>query len=130
MKFRNMTGYMLGNAHCVHKPGAPWTTNDVPVWICPTIRKALEILERSHINHLDGNALWTTIYRVVARDIECIQMKNGLWFTDRPTKIYVDEPVLYKEPMQLTEEQLLARAAEIMPTMHKITRKAFKERRR
>lgn len=130
MKFRNMTGYMLGTINNQRRPGSQWTMDNAPVWICPTMRKAFEILERSQTNHLDGNVLWTTIYRVVARDIECVQMKNGLWFTEQPTRIYVDEAVLYKDPMQLTEEQLLARATEIMPKLHKITRKAFKERRK
>ena len=130
MKFRNMTGYMLGALNSLHEPGSQWTVYDAPVWICPTLRKAFEVLERSQRNYLNGNALWTTIYRVVANDIECEQMKNGLWFTKQPTKIYVDKPVLYKEPMLPAEEQLLANARAIMPAMQKITRKAFKERRK
>ena len=130
MKFRNMTGYMLGNERAEHRSGAPWINdNSLPVWICPTMRKALEILEKSQVNHLDGNTIWTTIYRVVAHDIECDLMKNGLWLTDMPTKIYVEEPVLYKNPnFFTTEEQLLSNAKDIRVGFSKITRKAFKER--
>ena len=130
MKFRNMTGDMLGNERCEHRSGAPWANdNYYPVWICPTLRKALEILEASQNAHLDGNIVWTTIYRVVARDIECELMKNGLWLTHTPTKIYVDEPVMYKNPnFFMTEEQLLSNANDIRMRFSKITRKAFKEK--
>ena len=129
MKIKNMTGYMLGTSRNIRKPGAPWTGDNTPVWICPTLRKAVEILENSNrACCLEGNVVWTTVYRVVARDIVCVQMKNGLWFTETPTKIYVDSPVFSVNPLSLTEEQLLQNAKVIMPRMTKLTRKAFKER--
>ena len=110
MKVRNLTGFMLGNNHCMHAVGSTWAEHDCRVWICPNLAKAEKVLRQSQQNRLDPSCMWTTIYQVSAKDIVCEQSGNGLLYTNTPTKIFVNRVVAHHEPQVIDEQTLLERA--------------------
>lgn len=110
MKIKNMTGYMLGNDHRKYKIGDAWANHDSRVWVCPSADKAKQILQKSQANTLEPCCVWTTIYRVSARDIVCEKSSGGLWYTCTPTKICVERVVYAQNAHNIAETQLIQNA--------------------
>lgn len=111
MKVKNFTGFMLGNERSQHQIGLSWLNYDAHVWVCPNLSKAKKVLQESQKRmNLEPHAIWTTIYQVSGRDMVFEQGKDGLLYTDVPTKLYVDRIVLQQKPDVITEEFLLANA--------------------
>ena len=110
MKVKNLTGFMLGNSHIVHRIGDVWSGHDCRVWICPNLSKAEKVLRQSQQERLDPSVMWTTIYQVSAKDIVCEQSGNGLLYTNTPSKIVVNRIVARREPSVISEQELLERA--------------------
>ncbi len=111
MKLKNMTGYMLGNSNCVHRVSEAWSNVDSRVWVCSTREKARQMLiESQRVGPLDPHCVWTTIYMVSAKDIVCEKTHDGFWYTNTPTKIFVDRVVYQKEVQQITDADLLVHA--------------------
>ena len=117
MKVKHLTGFMLGNEHCVHRIGSTWSDYDCRVWMCPNLAKAEKILRKSQQEKLDPAVMWDTIYQVSAKDIVCEQSGNGLLYTNTPTKIFVERVVAHHMPPELTQEQLLTRARNMRQDM-------------
>jgi hypothetical protein len=105
--------------------GARWINYDIPVYICTTLDKAKEILGESHIRTLEPSPVWTTIYRVVATDIDCDKYDSGRVWTRQSSKIFVDKPVFYKEPRSLSETALLRNAQRILPHVSKLMNNTY-----
>lgn len=122
MKIKQLTGYMLGNDNHVVMPGEQWCPNPSCVWICRNLNVARAVLRASHKNRIYDIPVWTTIYRVRARNIPHDRMDNDFIYTDAADKIFVDAVVHYQEPPRITERQLLENAqrirASFMKTMH------------
>ncbi len=125
MKLDNLVGYMLAGRGRVIVPGERWINYDVPVYICTTLDKAKEILEESHIRTLEPSPVWTTIYRVVAKDIDCDKYDNERVWTRQASRIFVDKPVFYKEPHKLSEVALLRNAQRILPHFSKLMNNTY-----
>ena len=104
---------MLGNMHHVHSVGSAWSDcDDARVWICATLDQAKRILERSQAADLklEPHVLWETIYQVSARDIVCDRASDGKWYTNTPTKIFVERIVMQRDAMQITDADLIKNA--------------------
>lgn len=113
MRVKNLTGFMLGNMHHVHSVGSAWSNcDDGRVWICATLDKARRILERSQAADLklEPHVLWETVYQVSARDIVCEKTNDGLWYTNTPSKIFVERIVMQRDAMQITDADLIKNA--------------------
>ena len=110
MKFRHLTGFMLGNNRCAHMVGECWSDSDCRVWLCPSLAKEEKVLQKSQMERLEPETMWTTIYQVSAKDIVCEQSGNGLLYTNTPSKIFVERIVAHHMPCEMTQDQLLARA--------------------
>lgn len=110
MILENLNGYMLGNAGHVATRGDQWWDTDEPVYVCNSLDAAKRILFNSHQYGGIVAPVWTTIYRVHARNLPVYKIDGDLIYTDRPTQIFVDAPVFYHAPCIITESQLMANA--------------------
>lgn len=111
MKVKNFTGFMLGNEGCVHQIGSQWLNYDAHIWVCPNLSKAKKVLQESQKRmNLEPHAIWTTIYQVSGRDMVFEQGKDGLLYTDAPTKLFV-ERVALRQPVQTLDEEFLLQNA-------------------
>lgn len=108
MYFNHLTAYMLGNKNHEYVRGEQWWPHDTKVWMCPNMAIAERELQKSQ-NQM-GGAVWTDIYRVRAEDITCEQSNRGLYYTETPTKIFVDTKVV-SGAGNLSEQELLDNAA-------------------
>lgn len=127
MHFNHLTAYMLGNKKHEYVRGEQWWPFDTKVWLCPNLATAEKILNDSQTG-IDG-AGWTEIYRVCADNIDCEQSKRGLYFTETPTKIFVQGKVASKTMNQVNEEVLLANAS-VYGDMFFSRLRSWKRRRR
>ena len=112
---------MLAQDSIIFDANEPWLPYDANVYICPTKEQAKDILNQSHQNTFYP-PVWTTVFRVHAQDIDVI-MKDGLYWTPQASKIFVDGPVYYNAPATGSERALLARGAQIMPTIARLMQK-------
>lgn len=128
MIIKNLTGYMLGNRENAPEVGKQWWPYDVQVFVCANMDKAKEILMQSRKYVLNPDLVWTTIYRVQAKDIECQKIENNLIWTKQPTKIIVDSPVFFSTPRYMNEQDLLNNARRIMPRFSRTMCQAFIDR--
>ena len=126
-RIKNLTGFMLGNDNCVHLLGCAWLPRDSRVWICRNMAKAEKILQESQQNCMRTGCIWTTIYRVVANDIVCEQSGDGMWYTNTPTKIFVDGIVKQCRPDIITEQDLLMRARDAKQKFAKLVEGIVRE---
>lgn len=114
MKIKNMTGYMLGNPNNVHHIGDAWVMTDSRVWGCTSLDKAKRVLaESQRMGGLEPHCVWSTIYQVSAKNIECEKSSDGLWYTNTPTKIFVERIVYHKDTRQITDADLIVNARKI-----------------
>ena len=108
---KNLVGYMLGNCDTVVSRGSQWCEDGLNVYVCPTKEMAKAILEQSQQHTLKPHIVWTTIYRVWAKDIEIDFFKTDrLVWTRQGSKLIVDAPVFYRAQPVLTEQKLLSNA--------------------
>ena len=127
MKINKITGFMLGNAAHAPENGDKWCDYDTDVYICADLDCAKQILAESHKNTLAPAVVWTTIYRVKANDINCNKIQNNIIWTNQPTKIIVDAPVYYSAPKQITNAEILSKAAHVLPQYSKLINNAYSE---
>jgi hypothetical protein len=130
MKIANIVGYMLGNSNHVMARGDQWCDAGEQVYICTNKEVAKAILESSQIGV--GDIVWTTIYRVHARDIDIsayTDLRNLAW-TKEGNKIIVDKPVLYRSVQKMSEQHLLQNAARIRTDYFKLANGTRKEKRK
>ncbi len=121
---------MLGNQNTAHPLGQSWCNVDERVWVCPNLAKAKKVLAESQRFSLEPHCVWTTIYKVVAENIQFEQANNGLLYTNTPTKVIVERIVFQQMPQITSEQQLLRRAGTIMPSYKKLMNGAHKRRMR
>ncbi|MBR5625521.1 MAG: hypothetical protein IKW67_01960 [Alphaproteobacteria bacterium] len=127
MHFKHLTAYMLGNKNHEYLRGEQWWPYDTRVWMCPNIAIAERELRKSQ-NKM-GGAIWTDIYRISADEIVCEQSNHGLYYTETPTKIFVESKVSSIQNQIMTEQDLLDNAATFSEEfMKKLD--AWKRRRR
>ena len=126
MIIKDMTGYMLsGNG--ILKSGEQWWPHDTNVYVCLSLEKAQELLALSHDASLKHGTIWTTIYRVNAKNIDCNKIGNGLVWTNQPTKIIVDCPVYYRAPRMVSEGKLLQNAKRILPRYSRLMNQLYSQ---
>lgn len=113
MILENLNGYMLGNTGHVAMRGDQWLDTNAPVYVCNNLDTAKRILFNSHQCGGIATPVWTTIYRVYARNLPVDKIDGNLIYTTCPTKIFVDAPVFYCAPRRITESQLMANAQRI-----------------
>lgn len=123
MKKTKFTGYMLGNENHIVVRGDQWCDAGDFVYICTNKETAQAILEHSQQHNLmPNNIIWTTIYRVHARNINIDKYTHGnnLAWTTEGNKIIVDEPVFYREASKISEQHLLNNAMQIRSDFFKL----------
>lgn len=120
MVIDNFTGYMLGNTDSVLVSGDQWWPVDTDVFVCLTLNRAREILRQSHMGGNTAQPVWTTIYKVKARNLPCTRIKNGLVYTNSPTQIFVDRIVYYTGEPRVSEQDLLRNAAKLRTDFFKL----------
>lgn len=121
MRFRNFTGFILGNARHEYRPGMQWVEQDERLWVCPNLDTARRVLIESHKRlAVEHKPIWTTVYQVSGRDVVFEKGLNGLLYTDTPSKLFVERRVWVQMPKMITEEDLLANAGVIRNKLAKI----------
>ena len=131
MKKNKVIGYMLGNKSHVVVHGDQWCQPGIPVYICANKDTARAILEDSQKFALEpNNIVWTTIYRVRAKDIEIDKYEHDLIWTHQGNKIIVEAPVFYRDAPKISEEYLLNNARQIRSHVLGRVKSASKERRK
>ncbi len=126
MHFKNLTAYMLGNKNHEYSRGEQWWPFDEQVWMCPNMTIAEKMLKKSQGQSV--GAVWTDIYRISAKDIYCEQSNRGLYYTDTPTKIFVEAKV-FSKPDSVNEDGLLENANNLKPEFFEILNN-WKKRRK
>ena len=106
---------MLGNSNHVVGRGEQWCDAGIRVFVCADQDTARAILDASQKESLEPHIVWTTIYRVQAKNINVDKFENDLMLTTQGDKIFVDGPVTYREPEIMTEQRLLQNARLIRP---------------
>lgn len=114
MLIKNLTGYMLCNTGNVLEHGDQWWPADTDVFVCLSLNRAREILKQSKY------PIWTTIYKVSARNLPCTRIENGLLYTNAPTNIFVDRAVYYAGEQHASSRALLQNAAKIRTDFFKL----------
>ena len=115
MQINKMVGYMLGNSSHVVGRGEQWCDAGIQVFVCANQDTARAILDASQKESLEPHIVWTTVYRVQAKNINVDKFENDLMWTTQGDKIFVDGPVMYREPEIMTEQRLLQNARLIRP---------------
>lgn len=106
---------MLGNSSHVVGRGEQWCDAGIQVFVCANQDTARAILDASQKESLEPHIVWTTVYRVQAKNINVDKFENDLMWTTQGDKIFVDGPVMYREPEIMTEQRLLQNARLIRP---------------
>ena len=131
MKVYNFMGYMLGNANHIVVRGDQWCDAGEKVFVCTNKETAKTILRQSQCYNLEpNNVVWTTIYRVWARDINVDEYTHGknLAWTTEGNKIIVDSPVFYRKAPMRSEQQLQQNAMRNRADFFKLANQAWKEK--
>ena len=55
------------------------------------------------------------------------KIQNNIIWTNQPTKIIVDAPVYYSVPKQITNAEILSKAANVLPQYSKLINNAYSE---
>lgn len=118
---KKFNGYMLGNQ--MRRPlgrGQQWWPYDSSVYVCPTLARAKELLaEDLQQPVLEPHFHFTTIYRVVANDIDVRRENDGLYWTKQATKLKVVDIVHEHPATEIPDWRLLLNADAIMAELSK-----------